>query len=118
MYSDVSDKDSLIDLTDEDFEEDHSKGSQKKPKQTEKENPVEDSSSERKTTRDPSYKSEDPQCEDQTGHPKLETDDQMLDKLNLIADTVNPVIDDDYWRKRRESNLCIRLEMAAQKLKQ
>ena len=36
-YSDVSDQDSLIDLTDEDFEEDHSARSQKSPSQLEKE---------------------------------------------------------------------------------
>ena len=42
----------------------------------------------------------------------------LLDKLSRIADTVNPVIDDDYWKKRRESNIYLRLDMAAQKLKE
>ena len=117
MFSDASDQDSLIDLTDEDFEEEHSDGIQKNPRQSEGEGTLEDPSSERKTDQDPSYKSEEPQCADKTEQPKSETDDQLLDKLSKIADTVNPVIDEDYWKKRRESNIYLRLDMAAQKLK-
>ena len=41
-----------------------------------------------------------------------------MDRLSKIADTVNPVIDEDYWKKRRESNILLRLNMAAQKLKE
>ena len=38
--------------------------------------------------------------------------------MRKIADTVNPVIDEDYWKKRRESNILLRLNTAAQKLKE
>ena len=118
VFSDVSDHDSLIDLTDEDFEEEHSDESQKNPRQSEGEGTLEDPSSERKTDQDLSYKPEEPQSADKTEQPKLETDDQVLSKLSKITDTVNPVIDEDYWTKRRDSNIYLRLDMAAQKLKE
>ena len=118
MYSDVSDHDSLIDLTDEDFEEDHSEGSQKNPRQSEGEGTLENPSSERRTDQDPSCQPEEHQSADKTEQPKSETDDQTFSKLSKIADTVNPVIDEDYWKKRRESNIYLRLDMAAQKLKE
>ena len=72
----------------------------------------------RKTGQDPSCQSEEPQYADKTGQPKSETDDQLFNKLSKIADTVNPVTDEDYWKKRRESNIYLRLDMAAQKLKE
>ena len=53
-----------------------------------------------------------------TEQPKSETNDLLLDRLCKIADTVNPVIDEDYWKKRRESNILLQLNMAAQKLKE
>ena len=118
MFSDASDQDSLIDLTDEDFDEEHSDESQKNPRQSEGEGTLEDPSSERKTDQDPFYKSEEPQSADKTEQPRPETDDQLLDKLSKITDTVNPVIDGDYWKKRRESNIYLKLDMAAQKLKE
>ena len=118
MYSDVSDNDCLIDLTDEDFEEDHSERSQKNPRQSEREGTLEDPTSERKTEQDPSCQPEEPQSADKTGQSKSETDNQLFNKLSQIADTVNPVIDEDYWKKRRESNIYLRLDMAAQKLKE
>ena len=113
-----SEEDSLIDLTDEDFEEEHSDESQKNPRQSEGEVTLKDPPSERKTNQDPSHKSEEPQFADKTEQPKSETDDQLLDRLSRIADTVNPVVDEDYWKKRRESNVYLKLEMAAQKLKE
>ena len=118
VYSDVSDHDSLIDLTDEDFGEDHSEESQKNPRQSEREGTLEDPTSERKTDQDPSYQPDEPQSTDRTEQPKSETDDQIFSKLSKITDTVNPVIDKDYWKKRRESNIYLRLNMAAQKLKE
>ena len=118
VYSDVSDQDSLIDLTDEDFEGDHSERSQKNPRQSDGEGTLEDPTSERKTDQDPSCQPEEPQSAGKTGQPKSETDDQLFNKLSKIADTVNPVIDEDYWKKRRESNIYLRLDMAAQKLKE
>ena len=118
MYSDVSDHDSLIDLTDEDFEEDHSERSQKNPRQSEGEGTLEDPTSERKTDQEPSCQPEEPQSADKTEQPNSETDDQIFSRLSKIADTVNPVIDEDYWKKRRESNIYLRLDMAAQKLKE
>ena len=118
LFSDASDEDSLIDLTDEDFEEEHSDQSQKNPRQSEGEGTLKGPSSERNTDQDPSHKLEEPQFADKTEQPKSETDDQLLDKLSKIADTVNPVIDEDYWKKRRESNIYLRLDMAAQKLKE
>ena len=42
VFSDASDQDSLIDLTDEDFEEEHSEESQKNPRQSEGEGTLED----------------------------------------------------------------------------
>ena len=118
VYSDVSDHDSLIDLTDEDFGEDHSERSQKNPRQSEGEGTLEDPTSERRTDQDPSCQPEEHQSADKTEQPKSETDDQIFSKLSKIADTVNPVIDEDYWKKRRESNIYLRLDMAAQKLKE
>ena len=75
-------------MTDEDFEEEHSDESQKNPRQSEGEGTLKDPSSERKTDQDSSYKSEEPQFADKTEQPKSETDDQLLDKLSKIADTV------------------------------
>ena len=118
VFSDASDQDSLIDLTDEDFEEEHSEECQKNPRQSEGEGTLEGPSSERKTDQDLPYKSEESQFADKTEHPKSETDDPVLSKLSKIADTVNPVIDEDYWKKRRESNIYLRLDMTAQKLKE
>ena len=116
MYSAVSDHDCLIDLTDEDFEEENSEVSQKNPRQSEGEGTLENPSSERKTDQDPSCQPEEHQSADKTEQPKSETDDQILSKLSKIADSVNPAIDEDYWKKRRESNIYLRLDMAAQKL--
>ena len=47
-FSDASNEDSLIDLTDEDVGEDHTDPSQKNPRQPEKEGPLRDTLSERK----------------------------------------------------------------------
>ena len=118
VFSYASDQDSLIDLTDENFEEEHSEESQKNSRQSEGEGTLEGPSSERKIDQDVSYKSEEPQSADKTEQPKSETDDQVLNKLSKIADTVDPVIDEDYWKKRREFNIYLRLDMAAQKLKE
>ena len=117
MYSDASNEDYLNDLTDEDVEEDHTDQSQKNPRQSEGEGPQRDPLSERKTDQDPSHKPEGPQFPDETEQPESETNDLLLGRLSKIADTVNPVIDEDYWKKRRESNIFLRLNMAAQKLK-
>ena len=118
VFSDASNEDSLIDLTDEDVEEDHTDQSQKNPRQSEGEGSLKDPLAERKTDQDPSHKLEEPQFADETEQPKSETNDLLLDKLSRIADTVNPVIDEDYWKKRRESNIYLRLDMVAQKLKE
>ena len=118
MFSDASNEDSLIDLTDEDVEEVHTEQSQKNPRQSEGEGPLKDPLSERRADQDPSHKLEEPQFADETEKAESETNDLLLDRLSRIADTVNPVIDEDYWKKRRESNLFLRLNMAAQKLKE
>ena len=118
MFSDDSNEDSLIDLTDEDVEEYHTDQSPKNSRQSEGEGPLKDPIPERKTDQDPSHKLEEPQFADKTEQPKSETNDLLLDKLSRIADTVNPVTDEDYWKKRRESNIYLRLDMAAQKLKE
>ena len=86
MYSDVSDHDSLIDLTDEDFEENHSVGHQKNPRQSEGEGTLEDPTAERKTEQDLSPKPEEHQSADKTEQAKLESDDQIFSKLSKIAD--------------------------------
>ena len=118
MFSDASNEDSLIDLTDEDVEGGHTDQSQKNPRQSEGEGPLKDPLSERKTDQDPSHKLERPQFVDETEQTESESNDLLLDKLSQIADTVNPVIDEDYWKKRRESNIYLRLDMAAQNLKE
>ena len=118
VYSDVSNEDILIDLTDEDVEEDHTDPSQKNPRQCEKEGPQRYPLPERRADLDPSQNLEGPQFADEIGHQKSETNDLFLDRLSKIADTVNPVIDEDYWKKRRESNIFLRLNVAAQKLKE
>ena len=115
VYSEVSAEDYLHDLTDEEVEEDHTDPSQKNPRQ---EGPQRDPLPERRADLDPSQNLEGPQFADETEQPKSETNDLLLDRLSKIADTVNPVIDEDYWKKRRESNILLRLNMAAQKLKE
>ena len=118
VYSDASNEDSLIDLTDEDAEEDHTDLSQKNPRQFEEEGPQRDPLPERRADLGPPQNSEGPQFAEETEQPKSETNDLLLDRLSKIADRVNPVIDEDYWKKRRESNILLRLNMAAQKLKE
>ena len=118
VFSDTSNEDSVIDLTDEDVEEDHTDQSQKNPRQSEGEGPLRDPLPERKTDQDPYHKLEGPQFADETEQPESETNELLLDRLSKIADTVNPVIDEDYWKKRRESNIFLRLNMAAQKLQE
>ena len=118
VYSDASDADSLIDLTDEDVEEVHTDPGQKIPRQFEEEGPDRNPLPEKKTDQDPCHKSEGPQFADKTEQPKSETNEILLDRLSKIADTVNPVIDEDYWKKRRESNILLRLNMVAQKLRE
>ena len=109
-YSDVSDQDSLIDLTDEDYEENHSTRSQKSPSQPEKEITLRSPSAEEKTEQNPS-----PKPGDKIGYINLESDEQIFNKLSKIADSVNPVADEDFWRRRREFNTYLRLDMAVQK---
>ena len=118
VYSEVSNEDSLHDMTDEDDKKDHTDPSQKNPRQFEKQGLQKDPLAEGRADLDPSQNLEGPQFADETGHPKPETNDLLLDRLSKIADTVNPVIDEDYWKKRRESNILLRLNMAAQKLKE
>ena len=117
-YSDVSDQDSLIDLTDEDFEEDHPARSQKSPSQPEKETTLRSPSAEGKTEQNPSPKPEACQPGDKIGNVYLESDEQIFNKLTKIADSVYPVADGDCWRRRRVFNMYSRLDMAAQKLNQ
>ena len=118
VYSEVSNEDSPQDLTDEDVEQDHTDPSHKNPRQFEKEGPQRDPLPEGRADLGPSQNLEGPQFVDETGHPKSVTNDLLLDRLIKIADTVNPVIDEDYWKKKRESNILLRLNMAAQKLKE
>ena len=70
VYSDVSNEDSLIELTDEDVEEEHTDQSQKNPRQFEEEGPQRDPLPERKTDQCPSHKLEGPQFTDETEQPK------------------------------------------------
>ena len=76
--------------------EEHSEESQKNPRQSEEEGSLRNLPSERKTDQDPSLQSEMPQLEDWTEPPRSETDDKLFDRLSRIADTVNPVVDEDY----------------------
>ena len=69
MFSDASDQDSLIDLTDEDFEEEHSDESQKNPRQSEGEGTLEDPSSERKTDQDPLTNQKNPSLQTRQNSP-------------------------------------------------
>ena len=108
----------LHDLTDEDDEKDHTDPSQKNPKQFEKEDPQEDPLTEKRADLDPSQDLEGPQVTDETAPLNPETNELLLDRLNKIVDTVNPVHGEDFWKKRRESNILLRLNMAAQKLKE
>ena len=84
-YSDVSDQDSLIDLTDEDLEENHSARSQKSPSQPEKETTLKSPSAEEKTEQNPSPKPEAYQPGDKIGNINLESDEQIFNKLSKIA---------------------------------
>ena len=100
------------------LKENHSEGSQKNPRQSEGEDTLKDPTSERKTDQDPSHQLEEHQSADKTEQAQAETDDQIFSKLSKIADSVNPVTDEDHWKKKREANLYLRLNIAAQKLKE
>ena len=112
-YSDVSDQDSLIDLNDEDWDEDHSARSQKSPSQPEKETTLKSPSAEEKTEQSPSPQPETYQPGDRIGNVYLDSDEQIFKKLSKIADSVYPVADEDCWKKRRMFNTYSRLDMAA-----
>ena len=59
-------------------------------------------SAEEKTEQNPSPKPEAYQPGDKIGNINLESDEQIFNKLSKIADSVNPVADEDFWRRRRE----------------
>ena len=112
-YSDDdSDKDSLIDLNEENWDEDHSARSQKSPTQPEKEITLNSPSAEEKTEQSPSPQPETYQPGDRIGNIYLDSEEQLLKKLSKIADAVNPVnpvADEDCWKKRRMFNSYKRL---------
>ena len=105
-------------MTDEDFEENHSVGSQKSPSQPEKETTLKSPTAEGKTEQNPSPKPEAHQPGDKMGNANLESDDQIFNKLSKIAGSVNPLADEDCWKRIRKFNTYLRLDMAAQKLNQ
>ena len=83
-------------------------------KEPEKEDFPEDPWADKNTGMDPPQK----QVTTATAPLNPKDSEQTLDMLNQIADTVSPVHEDNYWRQRREANLFIRLNMAAQRLKE
>ena len=115
-YSDDdSDKDSLIDLNEENWDEDHSAEGQKIPTQPEKETTLKGPSAEEKAEQSPSPQPETYQPGDRIGNIYLDSEEQLLKKLSKIADAVNPVnpvADVDCWKKRRMFNSYKRLDMA------
>ena len=113
-YSDDdSDQDSLIDLNEENWDEDHSARGQKSPTQPEKETTLKGPSAEEKAEQSPSPQPETYQPGDRIGNVYLDSEEQLLKKLSKIADSVNPVADEDCWKKRRMFNSYKRLDMAA-----
>ena len=108
MYSEVSDEDPLQDQTDETDEEVHSALGQENPKGPEKEDFPEDPWADKSTGVDPL----------QNKSPLKLHSEQTLDKLKKIADTVNPIHEENYWKQMREANLFLRLDIAAQILKE
>ena len=116
-YSDEdSDKDSLIDLNEENWDEDHSVEGQKNPTQPEKETTMEGPSAEEKVKQSPSPQPQTYQPGDKIGNIYLDSEEELLKKLSKIADTVNPpvnpVAEMDCWKKRRMFNSYKRLDMA------
>ena len=112
-YSDGdSDKDSLIDLNEENWDEDHSSADQKIPTPSEEETTLKDTSAEQ-AERSPSPQSY--KIGDKIGTLGLDSDEVLLRRLSRIADTVNPidpVAELDCWKKRRMFNSYKRLNMA------
>ena len=115
-YSDgESDKDSLIDLGEENWDEDNSSASPKNPTPPEEEAPQKDNSAEQ-TERSTSPQSN--KIGDNIGNLYLDSDEVLLTKLTKIADTVNPVnpvdpvTEVDSWKKKRMFNSYKRLNMA------
>ena len=112
-YSDEdSDKDSLIDLNEENWDEDNSSSGQKTPTPPEKETALKDTSAEQ-AERSPSPQSY--KIGDRIGNIYLDSDEVLLRRLSKIADTVNPidpVAELDCWKKRRMFNSYKRLNMA------
>ena len=118
-YSDGdSDKDSLIDLNEENWDDDHSATGQKTPTPPEEETTLKDTSTEQaeRSPSPPSYK-----IGDRIGNIYLDSDEVLLKRLTKIADTVNPVnpanpmnpvAELDCWKKRRMFNSYKRLDMA------
>ena len=104
-------------LTDASDEEDHLTSVQINPKGPNKEDSQEDLLAEKSTDVDSSQVLEWPLPIRETAPLEPDTSEQTLEKLHRIADTFNPVSEEDIWKKRSDSNILIRLNMAAQKLK-
>ena len=90
-YSDDdSDKDSLIDLNEENWNEDHSTEGQKIPTQPEEETTLKSPSAEQ-AEQSPSPQPQTYQPGDKIGNIYLDSEEELLKKLSKIADAVNPV---------------------------
>ena len=116
-----SDKDSLINLNEENWDEDHSVEGQNNQTQPEKETAMQDPSAEEKVNQCPSPQSQTYQPGDRIGNIYQDSQEELLKKLTKIADTVNPVnpanpvnpvAELDCWKKRRMFNSYKRLDMA------
>ena len=117
-YSDEdSDQDSMLDinLDEENWDEDHSEG-QKNPTQPEKEMTMEGPSADEQARQSPSPKPDTEQPEDNLGNTHQNSEEELFQKLNKIADTVNSVNPEpevDPWKKRSMFNSYKRLDWHA-----
>ena len=118
VYSDEdSDQDSMLDinLDEENWDEDHLEEGQKNPTQPEKEMTMEGPSADEQARQSPSPKPDTEQPEDNLGNTHQNSEEELFQKLNKIADTVNSVNPEpevDPWKKRRMFNSYKRLNMA------
>ena len=110
-----SDKDSLIDLNEENWDEDNSAEGQKIPTQPEEGTTLKGPSAEEQAELSPSPQPQTYQPGDKIGNIYLDSEEELLKKLSKMADAVNPVnpvAELDCWKKRRMFNSYKRLDMA------
>ena len=101
-------------MYEENWDEDHSDTGHTAPTQPEQDINLEGPSTEEQARQSPPPQPETYQPGDKIGNVNQDSTEQLLQKLTKITDTVNPVAEEDCWKKRRLFNSYKRLNMAYQ----